>query len=458
MSKGTSSIKEVVSAWQNIQQFLRGGDQGKLVPVVIPKDNRGFGGYGLLAFAFYLLFAGLIAANIFGVLLIIVGLGAGAIAITWLYNSIVIRIEQGTTGILSRYGKIVGVLPPGRRFLFKPWEKVEFIVDTSTEIPYTAPVQASPTQENVPLKSIEFFLKFRIVEPVRFVRNIGASNFDIVLSSAVQDAIRQRSRLVQTEKAYDLRGSDVGDMQTFLNRQLERYGVRIVGANIPDVQLPDQYQQNLATRERVAKELGAYEKEWELIKKQRTDTVLLEIERSKKIHDAKKVEVRQAVNKAREDVAQMLQERETEAEKIRLEIEAKGQATLKSAENEARALNRLGSAYKDNWAVLQYELALHRLEVAERLASEAPRPVLVHSDGGGEQSALSTLLMAQLLPQIMEQRPLPSASSPSSQPPLIARQAEEQTAVASNFLDNLRDAAEGAAREKERAANKRRNR
>ena len=445
MSKGTSSIKEVVSAWSNIQQFLRGGDEGKLVPVVIPKDNRGFGGYGLLAFALYLILSGIFAANFIGVLFIIVGLGMGGIAAAWLYNSIVVKVEQGTTGILSRYGKIVGILPPGRRFLFKPWEKVEFIVDTSTEIPYTAPVQASPTRENVPLKSIEFFLKFRIVDPVKFVRHIGASNFDIVLSSAVQDAIRQRSRLVQTEKAYDLRGSDVGDMQALLNRQLEAYGVRIVGANIPDVQLPDQYQENLATRERVAKELVAYEKEWELIKKQRTDSILLEIERAKKIQDAKKVEVKEATNKAREDVAQMLQERETEAEKIRLEIEAKGQATLKAAENEARALNRLGKSYQDNWAVLQYELALHRLQVAEVLASEAPRPVLVHSDGNGEQSALSTLMMAQLLPQMMggQQQRQQIISAPAAPiPPPTLSQAVGQTAVESGLLDDVRDLAE----------------
>jgi regulator of protease activity HflC (stomatin/prohibitin superfamily) len=452
MTKGTSSIKEVVAAWQNIQQFLRSGDQGKLVPVVIPKDNRGFSGYGLLAFALYLIFAGIFTANIFGVLFIIVGLGLGTIAAGLLYNSIVVKIEQGTTGILSRYGKVVGTLPPGRRFLFKPWEKVEFIVDTSTEIPYTAPVQASPTQENVPLKSIEFFLKFRIVDPLKFVRHIGASNFDIVLSSAVQDAIRQRSRLVQTEKAYDLRGSDVGDTQKLLNRQLERYGVRIVGANIPDVQLPDQYQQNLATRERVAKELGAYEKEWELIKKQRTDTILLEIERAKKIRDAKMIEVKEAINKAREDVAQMLQERETEAEKIRLEIEARGQATLKSAENEARALNRLGQSYKDNWAVLQYELALHRLQVAERLASEAPRPVLVHSDGNGEQSALSTLMLAQLLPQMMGQRP---AMAPQQSLPPTISPAARQTAADRDLLDDINDIAEEAVRGKVRSSKRR---
>jgi regulator of protease activity HflC (stomatin/prohibitin superfamily) len=321
----------------------------------------------------------------------------GAIA-SWIAGSR-IEIEQGTTGVLSRFGKIVHTLEPGPRWLFWPWEKVEFIVDTSTEIPYTAPVLASPTRENVPLKSIEFFLKFRITDPIPFVRNIGASNFDLVLSSVVQDAIRQRSRQVQTERAYDLRGSDVGDMQELLNRQLQRYGVQITGANIPDVQLPDQYQQHLATREQVSKELNAYEREWELIRKQRMDTLAMQIERAKKERDARKVQVRTSINKAREDVAKVLQERETEAQKVRWEIEARGRGELKSAENEARALQHLGKAYQENQAVLQYELARRRLHVAEQLVQHAPRPLLMRTEGG-ESSALSTLLLARMLPDL----------------------------------------------------------
>ena len=402
--KQNSKIKEVVTTWDNIQQYLRSGDQGHLVPVVIPKDHRGYGPIITLLLALYLFGTGLMSllsgGGLIGGFFIFISLIVTALGGMLWWWSATLHIEQGTTGILSHFGRIAATLSPGRKRLWWPWEKVEFIVDTSTEIPYSAPVLACPTRENVPLKSIEFFLKFRIIDPVLFVRNLGASNFDVVLSSAVQDAIRRRSRMVQTEKAYDLRGSDVGDMQKYLNKQMQRYGVRIVGANIPDVQLPNQYQQNLATRERVAKELSAYEKEWELTRKQRIDGIRREIERSKKERDAKKIEVKEAINKAREDVAQMLQEKETAAEKIRLEIEAEGRAELNSAEHEARALHRLSQAYKDNWAILQYELALRRLQVAEKLVDEAPRPVLINTQGGGEHSALSTLLLAQLLPDI----------------------------------------------------------
>ena len=411
MAKSFSKIQESVGAWNQVRELLRSGEGGNLVPVVIPRDRRGFAPLFWAGAAIYCLFAGL--TGVFqaetGTALISVPMFIGFFAFIVLagislLRNLIVEVEEGTTGILSSWGKIVATLPPGRRYIWKPWEQVEYIVDTSTEIPYSAPVLSSPTQENVPLKSIEFFLKFKIENPVKFVRNIGASNFDIVLSSAVQDAIRQRSRTIRTADAYNLRGSDVGDMQKLLNQTMrQQYGVMITGANIPDVQLPEQYQNNLSTKERVAKERDSYEKEFDLMRKRRKDSLELSIEQTKKDRDAKLVAVREAVNRARQDVALMLQETEAEAEKIRLNIEAKGKSELKSAENQARALQRLGEAYKDNQAVLQYELEMERLEVAQELIKQAPRPVVVKTSGeGSDNSPLTTLMLAQMLPNMMK--------------------------------------------------------
>ncbi|WP_019855685.1 SPFH domain-containing protein [Actinopolyspora mortivallis] len=398
---GFSTITDAIAPWSNIRQLIRSGDEGKLVPVVIPKDNRNPAWVALLFLTLYLggtavLSTAPLSTVLWGASLLMLVLTALA-----LWRGSIVEIEQGTTGIRSRYGAFTGTLAPGRHYLWWPWDKVEFVVDTTTEIPYNAPVAACPTAEDVPLKSIEFFLKFRIDNPVDFVRTIGAGNFDMVLSSAVQDALRQRARRVHTEQAHELRGSDVEDMQQALNRQLTKYGVRILGANIPDVQLPDQYQQHLATRERVSKELSAYEREWELTRKRRIDNLLMEIERAKKTRDAKLVEVKAARNQARRDVARRLEEQETEAQRAQWEIEARGRATLTEAQNEAKSRQRLGQAYRDNRAVLHYELARRRLEVGSRLAENAPRPIVVR--GGGDQSALSTLLLSQLLPKFASQ-------------------------------------------------------
>lgn len=412
---GTSSIKEALAGWGDVAALLRGGDGGALVPVVIPKDARGLRWLSLVWLAAWSGFSGLLMAlGDYGALSALAFMGTVlflTLAALWWWRSSIIEIEEGTVGVLTKFGAISGQgLPPGRHYLWHPWARVAYVVDVTTEIPYAAPVLSSPTHENVPLKSIEFFLRFRIVDAIRFVQTIGAGNFDLVLSNSVQDAIRQRSRLVRTERAYDLRGSDVKDMQDLLNRQLTRYGVQIMGCNIPDVQLPDQYREHLSTRERTSKELSAYEKEWELTRKRRIDTLLMQIERSKKVRDAKIVEVKGALNKARKDVAQMLEERETEAQRVTYEIETRARTNLVAAQGEAKAQEQLATAYRDNRAVLGYELARRRLDVGARLAQAAPRPVIVHTDdAAGEGSPLSTLLMAQLLPQIQANASRPRA-------------------------------------------------
>ncbi|NYF96925.1 SPFH domain-containing protein [Janibacter cremeus] len=443
--QGMSSIKEVVSAWSDVARFLRGGDAGSLVPVVIPKDKRGLRWTALIWFAVWALISGVVLAvtdhAVLGGLAIIVAFVSVLLAALWWWRSSIVEIEEGTIGVLTKFGAISGPgLSPGRHYLWHPWARVAYVVDVTTEIPYTAPVLSSPTHENVPLKSIEFFLRFRIVDAIRFVQTIGAGNFDLVLSNSVQDAIRQRSRQVHTEQAYDLRGSDVKDMQDILNRQLTRYGVQIMGCNIPDVQLPDTYREHLATRERVAKELVAYEKEWDLTRKRRIDTLLMEMERSKKVRDAKVVEVQASLNKARKDVAQMLEERETEAQKVRYEIETRARTNLVAAQGEAKAQEQLATAYRDNRAVLEYELAQRRLEVGASLAEHAPRPVIVHTDSGsGDTSALSTLLMAQLLPQM-------TSASGSSPRRSIGQSGSDEHQSTADMQDDAQQAADFAAR------------
>ncbi|MEU2915367.1 SPFH domain-containing protein [Streptomyces massasporeus] len=410
-----SVIAEAVAPWNDIARLLRGGEADTLIPVIIPRHRRRLWWMLPLWLGVYALLAGVmlslreadsegaadLAYGTLGTLCYVVGVVMLLVGGLWWWRSSIVEIEQGTHGVLTRYGAVTRTLDAGRHYLWHPWSRVDFVVDTATEIPYSAPVMACPTQENVPLRSIEFFLKFRITDAVLFVRTIGAGNFDLVLSSAVQDAIRQRARRMRTERAYDLRGSDVADMQELLNRQLSGYGVRITGSNIPDVQLPTQYQQHLATRERVSKERTAYDQEWGLIRKRRIDSLGMDIERAKKVRDARIVEVKAALNRAREQVAQLLEQQETQAQRVRFEIETRGRSGLIAAENEARAQRALAKAYRDNRAVLQYELARRRLDVGAQLAGKAPQPVVVRTDGTGtDTSALTTLLTAHLLPQL----------------------------------------------------------
>jgi len=120
-----SRIKEVVSGWSEVRQYLRGGDEGQIVPVVIPKDRKRYGWLFLLGVAIYMLgfalFSGSAALAILAVLVAVIFLG---LALLW--RGAIVEIEQGTTGVRSHYGKIEGTLSPERHYLWRPWDRVEF--------------------------------------------------------------------------------------------------------------------------------------------------------------------------------------------------------------------------------------------------------------------------------------------------------------------------------------------
>ena len=61
--QGMSSIKEVVSGWSDVARYLRGGDSGSLVPVVIPKDKRGLGWTSLIWFGVWAILSGILGTQ-----------------------------------------------------------------------------------------------------------------------------------------------------------------------------------------------------------------------------------------------------------------------------------------------------------------------------------------------------------------------------------------------------------
>src|SRR5215212_6601007 len=395
-----SRIKEVVSGWSGVRQYLRGGDEGQIVPVVIPKDRRRYGWLFLLGIAIYMLgfaiFSGSAVLALLAGLIAIFFLG---LALLWLWRGAIVEIEQGTTGVRSRYGRIEGTLSPGRHYLWRPWDRVEFVVDTATEIPYLAPVAVCPTRENVPLKAIEFFLKFRLVDPLAFVFVIGASNFDLVLSSAAQDAIRQRSRQVSTEEslrpARQRRGRHAGLPESpahpvrcpYTRRQHPR-----CAAPGPVPAAPRHSRARGQRARRLRARMGAHPR----------------TTRRHPAHGDRTLQERprRPPHRGKGSPQPRLPGRGAYArgEGDRGPARAPGDrdvrpAALTEVENEATAaLRHLGQAHRDNRAVVRYELARRRVEVGEELMRRAPRPFLIRGEGG-EQSAPSTLLLARLLPQ-----------------------------------------------------------
>lgn len=128
MARNFSRIKEVVTTWDSVQRVLRSGDKGALVPVVIPKDRRQMWGPFLIGFAFYTAVTNFwlfwrLSASFALLLAVVSGLFFAALGgIVW-WRSARVEIEQGTTGVISKWGKITGTIGPGRKFLWCPGTK-----------------------------------------------------------------------------------------------------------------------------------------------------------------------------------------------------------------------------------------------------------------------------------------------------------------------------------------------
>src|SRR5690606_5344609 len=109
MSREFSKIKESLASWSEIRQLQRGGEQSQLVPVVIPRDRRGFSWMILVFPAVY--FAGMAVMTVYTVFAALAALFFLAVALLSIWRRAIIEIEEGTTGVRSRWGAIVSTLP-----------------------------------------------------------------------------------------------------------------------------------------------------------------------------------------------------------------------------------------------------------------------------------------------------------------------------------------------------------
>ena len=152
VSRGNSTIKEALASWGDIARLLRGGDQGALVPVVIPRDSRGLKWMTFVWVGIYLVLTALVAAlaagEIVGTVIAVPALFFGiislALALLWWWRSSIVEIEQGTTGVLTKFGAIVAELGPGRHYLWQPWTRVDAWWTPPPKSPTTPPCSPAP--------------------------------------------------------------------------------------------------------------------------------------------------------------------------------------------------------------------------------------------------------------------------------------------------------------------------
>ncbi len=355
-------------------------------PVVVPKTTRsyfwiigvlflgGVGAFGLVSAALVSQVAGLpnAAWMVFGPHYWVLLLAYGGL---WPWENSVVQASPGGQALITRFGKMEAIAGAGRAWLLNPWKKVSYIVNTTKEYPYNAPIREAPTSGRVNA-SVDLFLQFRVENPAEFIFSLGgAQGFTEKLENAISEVTRALIYEQKAEAIYDLVGESTQSLLDSLNHQFLP-AVRFVNANITHAEpSSQQYRMDLASPEmvRVAKEAYTHEYELKLRKEQDEGDLNRELASLRETLSGIRAEI--ARYQAQMDTAREKETNRASAYAHQLMVETESEAKANAALLEAQALDirALNSAHFPE--ILQYRYQQHILDALEESANQLPQVV-----------------------------------------------------------------------------------
>lgn len=410
--QGTSvgtRIEQETSSLQDAGEVLnkstaersQGGDvTNVIVPMVLP--SRGI----LRLILAFLLVAGLVAVGVVGSLAstvldsaavfvgphywVLVGLVA---AYGWWRRSVVM-VPEGCQALVTKFGKLEQTVGPGRTTLLNPWKRVSYIVNTTRQYPYNAPIREAPTQSGVKA-SVDLFLQFRIEDPAQFVFVLGSTGgFSDKLQNAISEVTRSLIYQQRAEDIYDLVGESTDELLGSLNEQFLP-AVRLTNANITHAEPSSkEYRMDLASPEmvRMAKDAYTHEYELQLRKEQNEGDLNKELASLQENLSAIRAEI--ATHQAQMDTAF---ERETHRAKALARqryVEAESTANANAALLEAQALDIGAASAAEAPEILEYRFQREVLDKLEGVAERLPQVIQV---GDRDEDGLDFLAIARQL-------------------------------------------------------------
>ena len=278
---------------------------------------------------------------------------------------------------------------PGRKNLWNPWKKVAYIVNTTKEYPYNAPIRQAPTQERVEA-SVDLFLQFKIEDPSEFIFTLGgAQGFSEKLYNAISEVTRALIYEQRAEDIYDLVGESTQSLLENLNRQFLP-AVQFVNANITHAEPSSQeYRMDLAAAEiiRVAKE--AYTEEYQLKLRKEQDDGDLNKELASLRENLSEIQADIATYQARIDTAKEKAVNRANAYAQRILIEAESEAKANAALLEAQALDIRALSSARYPEILEYRFKQETLRKIEHIADKLPQIINIGPSSENEIDFMS---------------------------------------------------------------------
>ncbi|MFD3683336.1 SPFH domain-containing protein [Nocardiopsis sp. NPDC058631] len=315
-----------------------------------------------------------------------------AIAVFMWWRQGMVMVPEGCEAIVTRFGKMENIYQPGRVTLLNPWKRVSYIVNTTREYPFNAPIRSAPTKSGVQA-SIDLFVQFKIKNATDFVYTLGGVNgFQEKLNNAISETTRSLVYEQEASAIYDMVGDNTQSLVDQLNRQFSGI-VELTSANITHAEPSNQeYRMDLAAPEmvRVAKDAYTFEYELQLRKEQNEGDLNKELATLNETLSAIQADIAQY--QAQMDTAL---ERETNRARSTARqrfVEAESEANANAALLQAQALDIRAVSAAEAPEILNYRFRESLLDKLESVADSLPQVLRI---GSGDAASVDYLRIAQ---------------------------------------------------------------
>ncbi|MFL1380841.1 SPFH domain-containing protein [Nocardiopsis protaetiae] len=303
-----------------------------------------------------------------------------------------VMVPEGCVAIVTHFGRMERIYPPGLVTLFNPWKRVSYIVNVVREYPFNAPIRSAPTKSGVQA-SVDLFVQFQIKNPEGFVYTLGGvQGFQEKLNNAISETTRSLIYEQEASAIYDLVGESTQGLLAQLNRQFSDIVV-LTSANITHAEPSSQeYRMDLAAPEmvRVAKDAYTFEYELQLRKEQNEGDLNKELATLNETLSAIQADIAQY--QAQMDTALERETNRARALARQRFVEAESEANANAALLQAQALDIRAVSAAEAPEILNYRFRESLLEKLSDVADSLPQVLRI---GSGDAASVDYLRIAQ---------------------------------------------------------------
>lgn len=161
-------------------------------------------------------------------------------------------VKQYMTGVVFRFGKIVGTRGPGLSMIIPYFESMLKIDLRTVTLP--VPAQKIITKDNVSV-DVSAVAYYRIVDVIKSI--VAIQNVEAAIDQIAQTSLRNIVGKFQLDEILSERETINSEITKILDSYTENWGVVVSSVEIKDIQLPDNMQRAIAKQAEAEREKRA---------------------------------------------------------------------------------------------------------------------------------------------------------------------------------------------------------